>query len=109
MDINQILSTAREALSVRRVFGDPVERDGVTLVPAAIVVGGLGAGGGERDQQSGAGGGAGGFAVPAGAYSIAGGRVRWHPAVNANAIAVAAAAVAMTWLVTRSRGRRRWS
>lgn len=33
---------ARDAMTVKRVYGDPVQSDGVTLVPAAAVRGGAG-------------------------------------------------------------------
>jgi uncharacterized spore protein YtfJ len=44
VDINEIMTTARDAMTVRRVFGEPVSEDGVTVIPAAVVVGGMGAG-----------------------------------------------------------------
>jgi uncharacterized spore protein YtfJ len=39
-----------DALTVKRVFGEPYEKDGVTIIPAARVQGGAGAGGGEDPQ-----------------------------------------------------------
>lgn len=123
VNVYEIMIAARDAMTVRRVYGEPCERDGVTLVPAALVAGGLGAGSGRRtDRRSGAGGAGrsggddrrgdgGGFgmaAIPVGAYSIRDGRVRWHPAVNVDVLVIAAAAVTVTWLSTRARtGRRR--
>ena len=47
MDPRELIKGVREALSVRQVFGEPVERDGVTVIPAATVIGGGGGGGGE--------------------------------------------------------------
>ena len=44
--IFDLLNQARDAIGVRRVFGDPIEVDGTTLVPAAWVAGGMGGGGG---------------------------------------------------------------
>jgi uncharacterized spore protein YtfJ len=111
MDMNEIMTTARKAMTVRRVFGDPYEKDGVTVIPAAIVAGGGGGGGGQSGAgESGAGesgedGGFGVFARPAGAFSIRHGRVRWHPAISVNLVIAAAAAVAVAYLVTRSRRR----
>ena len=40
MNVEELLSGARDAISVRRVFGDPIEHDGVVVVPAAAVSGG---------------------------------------------------------------------
>ena len=39
MDVFEMVSQAREAITVRRVFGDPYEKDGVTIIPAAKVRG----------------------------------------------------------------------
>jgi uncharacterized spore protein YtfJ len=47
MQVEDILDQAREALTVRRVFGEPIERDGVTIIPVANVMGGGGGGWGE--------------------------------------------------------------
>ena len=52
------------------VYHEPVERDGLTLVPAARVVGG---GGGGNDGHAGEGGGFGMSATPSGAWVIQGG------------------------------------
>ncbi len=41
-NVDEMLTGAREALTVRRVYGDPVESEGVTIVPAAVVRGGCG-------------------------------------------------------------------
>src|SRR4051812_23570952 len=78
-DVDELLRGAREALSVTRVFGEPHEQDGVTVIPAASVRGG-GGGGGDKEDNGG-----GGFALmakPAGAYVIKDGDVRWRPAVD---------------------------
>jgi uncharacterized spore protein YtfJ len=110
--MNEVMTTARDAMTVRRVFADPYERDGVTVIPAAaVVVGGMGAGSGQRGaDEAGDGGGFGVLAMPGGAYSIRDGRVRWHPAVSVNLVVAAATAITVAWLVTRSRtGRARAS
>ena len=46
MDPRELIKGVREAMGVRQVFGEPVERDGVTVIPAATVIGGGGGGGG---------------------------------------------------------------
>ncbi len=51
-NVDEILSGAREAISVTRVFGEPVEREDITLVPAAAVRGGAG-GGSDREENGG--------------------------------------------------------
>jgi len=53
MDPQLILAQAQDALWARRVFGDPIQADGVTMVPVAAVAGG--GGGGTRDKDGGVG------------------------------------------------------
>jgi uncharacterized spore protein YtfJ len=104
VDTNQIISAARDAMTVRRVFADPHVQDGVTVLPAAVVIGGMGAGSGQRGAgEAGDGGGFGVIALPVGAFTIKAGRVRWHPSVSVNLLVAAATVVAVTYLRTRSR------
>jgi uncharacterized spore protein YtfJ len=100
MDIREVLDQARDAMTVKRVFGDPYEKDGVTIVPVANVMGGAGAGGGSEEgarateagevaaegsaRNAGYGMGYGLRASPAGVYVIRDGEVEWEPAVDAN-------------------------
>jgi uncharacterized spore protein YtfJ len=78
-NVDEILEGARDAISVGRVYGDPIEQEGVTVIPAAKVGGG-GGGGGDDAQNGGAGFGVG--ARPVGAFVIRGDQVRWVPAVD---------------------------
>lgn len=80
-NLDDMFKGARDAITVKKVFGDPVEKDGVTVIPAASVGGG---GGGGGDTEGNGGGGFGLAAKPAGAYVIKEGDVKWKPAVNAN-------------------------
>ena len=84
MDFQETISNAQDAITVKRVYGEPYERDGVVVIPAAEVRGGGGGGGGEDPTKggSGSGGGFGLTARPVGAYVIEGGKVRWDPAVD---------------------------
>ena len=69
MKVIELVTTARDAITVKRVFAEPYEKDGVTVIPAAIVAGGGGGGGGHDDQgQEGEGGGFGVMSRPAGAF-----------------------------------------
>jgi hypothetical protein len=52
-NVDEILGGAREAMSVKRVFGDPIESDGVTIVPVAKVGGGGGGGGDDTNNGGG--------------------------------------------------------
>jgi uncharacterized spore protein YtfJ len=83
MNPQQILLDAQEALSVRRVFGDPIHAGDVTLVPAAIISGG-GGGGTKTAEEGGVGFGL--SARPAGVFAVKHGEVRWRPAINVNRV-----------------------
>jgi uncharacterized spore protein YtfJ len=106
MNVHEVMNHARDAMTVKRVFGDPYEKDGVTVIPVANVMGGAGAGGGEGAGPSGGAGDAGaagsdapvagspspsgygmGYglrATPAGVYVVKGGEVEWKPALDVN-------------------------
>ena len=115
MDVHEVLEHARDAMTVKRVFGDPYEKDGVTLVPVANVMGGAGAGGGtgagakpaasseepaeESAVESGYGMGYGLRATPAGVYVIKGGEVEWKPALDMNSLFIQRALVAVVGLL----------
>ncbi|MGH2562110.1 MAG: spore germination protein GerW family protein [Thermomicrobiales bacterium] len=107
MDVQTVLSQARDAITVKRVFGDPIERNGLTVIPVAKVGGG-GGGGGSKDGDSG--GGFGVRATPAGAYVIKGDSVRWEPALDLNRVILGGQLVAIAlFLVVRSILRARSS
>ena len=113
MDPNELMQQARDALTVTRVFGEPYERDGVTVIPTASIRGGAGGGRGEGETPdrtgsgSGSGGGFGLSAKPAGVYVIEGARVRWQPAVDINRVILGGQIVAIVMLlVARSVLRR---
>jgi hypothetical protein len=108
--IDEVLARAAESLEARVVFAEPVERDGVTVVAAARVLGGGGGGNGlDRRGVSGDGAGFGLLARPVGAYVIKGGEVRWEPAVDVNRVVATVGVVAVTALLVVGRvlrGRR---
>jgi uncharacterized spore protein YtfJ len=102
MQVQDVLAQARDALTVKRVFGEPYEKDGVTIIPAARVQGGAGGGGGEdaQGQGRGSGSGFGMTARPVGAFIIRGGELSWRPAVDVNRILLGAQVVAVVALLT---------
>jgi uncharacterized spore protein YtfJ len=101
MDVQEITAQARDALTVKRVFGEPYEKDGLTIIPAARVQGAVGAGGGEDPQQGkGSGSGFGMTARPVGAFIIRDGELTWRPAVDATRIAIGGQVVAIVALLT---------
>jgi uncharacterized spore protein YtfJ len=95
-NVDEMWKGAREAITVKRVYGDPVERDGVTVIPAASVRGGAGGGG---DSQQNGGGGFGIAARPVGAYVIREGSVGWRPAVDLNRLLLVAGV--LVYLIAR--------
>lgn len=128
MQVDEVMTAARDALTVSRVFGEPIERDGITIVPVANVMGGGGGGegtptemgaqgaaGGEsgegmgaRHGASGTGVGFGMRATPAGVYEIKDGQVRWIPALDVGRVALVGQLVAIVFLlVIRSIARSR--
>ena len=91
MKLENQLAQLSDVVSARRVFGKPVERDGATVIPAAVVVGGGGGGTANTngvESISNAGSGFGVYAFPVGAYIVADGRVRWKPAIDVNWLAL---------------------
>jgi uncharacterized spore protein YtfJ len=136
VDVEKLLAKAADNLSVRRVFGTAYEKDGMLIIPVAIVAGG-GGGGTRRNQrgnpaispggppgetdavheitprepgQADAGGGFGGLVLPSGAYVVKGGQVRWIPAVDVTIAVLASVSLvrmlARTWTRQRREHRR---
>jgi uncharacterized spore protein YtfJ len=103
-----LVKRAQDVLTVRRVFGEPIERDGVTVVPVVRFAAGAGAGSDDGDQhgggrsirRGGSGGGYGLKAIPAGVFVIRDGAVRWRPAVDVNRVILGGQLVAITALLT---------
>jgi uncharacterized spore protein YtfJ len=105
MDVQQVEDRIRETYSARRVFGEPISLDGVTVIPAARIRGGGGGGQNEdvEGQGKGSGGGFGVLASPAGVYEIREGTVRWKPAFDPNRIIMGGQIVAAIGLLTVGR------
>ena len=123
------IRAGRDAMTVDKVFGDPYQVDGVTVIPVARLRGGAGGGGGggsgpESDTEfegeseiavestasregSGMGAGFGMMAAPAGVYQIRDQEVVWKPAVDVNRLIkgfqVLAAIVAICLTLIRLR------
>jgi hypothetical protein len=91
MDVQELLSKAQDSITVKRVFGEPYQQEGITIVPVAAVRGGGGGGGGEGrnsdDSGSGSGSGFGLSGRPVGIYVIdKEGLVSWQPAFDLNRV-----------------------
>jgi uncharacterized spore protein YtfJ len=102
MNVQEVLGQARDALTVKRVFGEPYEKDGVTLIPVAKVQGGGGGGDGEGPDGTGKGSGSGFglIARPVGAFVVRGDEITWRPAVDVNRIVMGGQIVAVVALLT---------
>lgn len=90
-EVLERIEGVRDSLTVGRVFGEPYELDGVTLIPVARVTGAGGAGGGESTDKDEPGSGyGGGFAMdarPVGVYEVRGDAVNWKPTMDATRLA----------------------
>jgi uncharacterized spore protein YtfJ len=101
MNVQEILEKARDTVTVQRVYGTPIEKDGLTIIPAASLWGGGGGGGGPADSGGGVGYGV--RARPVGAFVIKDGDVRWEPAIDATRLALRGMLIPIVgMLVTRS-------
>jgi uncharacterized spore protein YtfJ len=113
VELSELTRSVTDATTVRRVFGDPIERDGITFVPVASVSGGGGGGGGhDAAGQEGEGGGFGLRARPVGAFVLRDGEVRWQPVVDLSRVAAFGLAtvtvIALAWVRSaRHHARRR--
>jgi hypothetical protein len=107
MNTQEILTGAQNAMTPRRVFGDPIEVRGVTILPVATVGGG--GGGGERgSDQGGVGFGVG--ARPAGVYVIRDdGTVAWRPALNLNLVILGGQIVALAAILSLRSVLKAWA
>jgi len=101
LDVLEQIAKAEDAFTVKRVFGEPYEKDGVTVIPAARVQGAVGGGGGEAPDGQGKGSGT-GFGMntkPVGVFVIRDGDVVWRPAVDVNRLILGGQIVAITALL----------
>jgi uncharacterized spore protein YtfJ len=136
MDIGNLLAKTSEDISVRRAFGTAYEKDGMLIIPVALVARGGGAGTARARRDNSAsrpdnvpeadatahdatpqdseprdvGGGFGGLVLPSGVYVVKGDQVRWVPVVDARIVALATLGLvrvaARTW-IRRRRPRHR--
>lgn len=130
METQELMSRMSENLSVRRAFGAAYEKDGLLVIPVALVAGGGGGGEGtmpkgpgrgehpvpetrdgtahgpENAMGAGSGGGFGGLVMPIGAYVVKDDQVRWVPAVDVTLVILASLSV-VRLLARMSRRARR--
>jgi uncharacterized spore protein YtfJ len=97
MNVSEFLPRFAESFAARRVFAEPVEKDGTTIIPAAAVRGGGGMGQGANERDGGAGMGL--AARPVGAYVLKNGGVVWKPAFDISRVILGGQIVAITAMV----------
>ena len=132
MNTRELMDRMAENLSVRRSFGAAYEREGLLIIPVALVAGGGGGGEGpikpppatghtraieaaqpangapfDSQPPTGTGGGFGGLVLPVGVYVVKGDHVRWVPAFDATLIALASLSVVRVFLSLMKNARRR--
>ena len=108
--INGLMDSWKDAYTVRRVFGDPIEKDGVIVIPVAMVSGGGGGGEGKSTDASegeGEGGGFGGMARPVGVYVVRADSVRWQPALDITLLGMGGIALSALIALVLGRALRR--
>ena len=131
MDVWNLVAKASDNLSVRRAFGTAYEKDGMLIIPVALVAGG-GGGGTARSRRGDSaarpgsppeadpaapdaasresgpmdtGGGFGGLVLPSGAYVVKGDQVRWVHAVDGTLVVLAS--LSLVRMLARAWTRRR--
>jgi uncharacterized spore protein YtfJ len=113
MKLEELMNRMQDSLQAKMVYGEPYEKNGMTVIPAAVVLGGGGGGGGRRSEgavkgegaMEGEGGGFGLIARPVGAFIVENGTVRWQPALDTTRLILAGVLVLL--VVVRRFGRRR--
>jgi uncharacterized spore protein YtfJ len=95
------LAENARSIGVTSAYGDPVQIEGVTIVPVALVQYGFGGGGEGGDDDGAAGGGGGGMAIPIGAYVKSGGAARFEP----NVISLLAVGIPFVWVAGKAVAR----
>jgi uncharacterized spore protein YtfJ len=101
--IDDLMQSWHDTFTVHRVFGDPIEKQDVTVIPVATVSGGGGGGRApseDANDEENSGGGFGGIARPAGVYVIRADDVEWIPALNVTILGMASIALAALVTVT---------
>ena len=106
---SELVEQVNTSIGAKRVFGEPYVKNGITVIPAARIIGGLGGGEGEgplgeqtpgKEIGRGMGGGFGLAGGPAGAYVIKGDSVTWLPAIDVNRLMLGFQVVMIVFFLT---------
>lgn len=109
MTFDDLTARIKDSLHAGLAYAEPYEKDGMTVIPASIILGG-GGGGEARGERRGEGGGFGVIARPVGAFIVENGKVRWQPALDLTRLigttALVVLAIGSRILRRRRKGRR---
>ena len=109
MDVQEMVCRSQDTATVERVYGEPYEKGGTTVIPAARVSARGGSGAARGGEHSG-----GGFrsdAEPVGAFVIKDGEVEWKPVFDLSSVVrrgqlIGFVALLVLWALIRAlRGR----
>ncbi len=93
------------AAGAATIFGDPVERDGLTVIPVAKARWGFGGGAGHRKDEDGAGGGGGMQVTPVGFIELKNGAAEFRPIRTVSLNWIIAGGLAALWLLRKTQLR----
>jgi uncharacterized spore protein YtfJ len=103
--LQRIGTTVGDRARVSAIFGEPVEREGITVIPVAKARFGFGGGGGAGSRQgeegSGGGGGGGAMVSPVGYIEVHDGSARFKRISSRGEVVAAVAAASLAFLVLR--------
>ena len=85
--IGQLAEKLGANTTVKAVYGDPVERGDMTIIPVAKILYGFGGGEGNKNGQGGAGGGGGVKVTPIGYIALKNGETKFRPIRDSSTIA----------------------
>jgi uncharacterized spore protein YtfJ len=114
MNVEELTNKIKDVITVRQVYGEPYEKDDITIIPVAMVLGGGGGGDGSQtasgeSEQRGSGAGMGFIARPTGVYVIRKDNVTWKPAIDVTQIVIGFQIIALItarrWLKKTHRVR----
>ena len=94
--VRQAITQIADNFAAKRVYAEPCQQQGVTVIPAAEIRGG----GGVGSQHERTGGGMGIRARPVGAYVVKDGTVDWKPAFDLSRVVFRGQIVALALLLT---------
>lgn len=80
--IGQLAEKLGASAAVKTIYGDPIERSDVTIIPVAKILCGFGGGEGDKSGHGGAGGGGGIKVTPVGYIELKNGESKFRPIRN---------------------------